>query len=254
MLTVASYNIRSCRGWDGRTDPARVATLIGRLGADLVGLQEVATALSRHGEQLGRLAVGSGYPFSLPGPTLLHPQRDSGTALLSRYPARRVRHIDLSVRGREPRGALCADIDVDGLPVAAVVVHLGLRRRERRQQFDKLFAELDLPPGGLLVLLGDVNEWWPCDRRLGELDRRFGARQRPATFPSLLPLLALDRVWVSAGKVPLTVAVEAVSASPARIASDHLPLRAVIAGGKRLRHTDQAAALESGFKNSAKEI
>ena len=42
-LTVASYNIRSCRGIDRRTDPGRIAAVIGAMNADIVALQEVDT-------------------------------------------------------------------------------------------------------------------------------------------------------------------------------------------------------------------
>nr|WP_242069322.1 endonuclease/exonuclease/phosphatase family protein [Paenibacillus dendritiformis] len=40
-LTVMSYNIQHGRGMDDRYDPARIADVIRRAGAGVVGLQEV---------------------------------------------------------------------------------------------------------------------------------------------------------------------------------------------------------------------
>lgn len=47
VLTVASYNIRKARGLDGRDDLVRIARVIGELGADVVGLQEVFAVQAR---------------------------------------------------------------------------------------------------------------------------------------------------------------------------------------------------------------
>ena len=39
-MRVATYNVHSCIGGDGRHDPERVATVIAELNADIVALQE----------------------------------------------------------------------------------------------------------------------------------------------------------------------------------------------------------------------
>lgn len=69
---VASYNIRSCRGLDRRTDPERIAAIIRELDADVVALQEVASELGRAHDtrQLDRLAAATGLA-AVAGPTLL---------------------------------------------------------------------------------------------------------------------------------------------------------------------------------------
>ena len=51
-ITVASYNIHKCVGTDGRFDPARIAAVIGELGADVVAVQE---ADERFGRRRGLL-------------------------------------------------------------------------------------------------------------------------------------------------------------------------------------------------------
>ncbi len=40
-IRIATYNVHKCRGLDGRVHPARVADVLGKLGADVIALQEV---------------------------------------------------------------------------------------------------------------------------------------------------------------------------------------------------------------------
>jgi endonuclease/exonuclease/phosphatase family metal-dependent hydrolase len=76
------------------------------------------------------------------------------------------------------------------------------------------------------VLLGDFNHWWWRDRLLAAVERRIGATPAPPTFPSRRPVFALDRVWMAPRSALVSVAV--VATPLARLASDHLPLRAEI--------------------------
>ena len=72
------------------------------------------------------------------------------------------------------------------------------------------------------VLMGDLNEWFLWGRPLRWLHAWFGATPAPATFPSALPVFALDRIWVRPREL---VARIFVPAGPyVRDASDHLPL------------------------------
>jgi endonuclease/exonuclease/phosphatase family metal-dependent hydrolase len=54
----------------------------------------------------------------------------------------------------------------------------------------------------------------------------FGATPAPATFPSILPVFALDRIWVRPAESLVTV--ERHNTALARRASDHLPLKATL--------------------------
>jgi len=162
------------------------------------------------------------------GPNLTGRRGKFGNALLSRWPVLAVRRIDLSVRHYEPRGAIDCDFDVNGTLVRVVVSHLGLNAAERRLQVRTLVAALGSAPAAgdadrPTVVMGDFNEWRPARSALGGLDHRFGPSLTPRTFPSRLPLLPLDRFWVSDGGLRRL----AVYATPlSRITSDHLPLRA----------------------------
>jgi endonuclease/exonuclease/phosphatase family metal-dependent hydrolase len=91
------------------------------------------------------------------------------------------------------------------------------------QQLLHLFRER---PHERSVLLGDLNEWFLWGRPLRRLHRHFRATPSPATFPSRLPMLALDRIWTHPRTMLRGVAVHK---SPlARMASDHLPLVATL--------------------------
>lgn len=237
-VTVATYNVHGCVGTDGRFDPHRVAAVIREIGADVVGLQEVDRRLrpGRPTVELEMLAGESGLTC-LVGPTIVDPHGDYGNGLISRHPVADVRYLNLSVGRREPRGAIDARLDVDGVGVRVIVTHLGLGFPERRTQASKLIDAIGALDGRPLVLLGDVNEWHPWSWSLHVLERTLGPSARGRTFPSRFPLLALDRAWV----IPREALVEArVHMTPtARVASDHLPFVVRLRYGARAGTTQR---------------
>jgi len=223
-IVVASYNVHGFVSRRGRFDPAATVRVIESLRADVIALQEVHR-LPASIAAVERCAGRGGYELIL-GPTLDRDGGDFGNALLSRLPVREVDRLDLSVPGREPRGALDVRLGLDEADIRVVAVHLGLDAAERRMQIDRLSRHLESggDAGALQLLIGDWNEWDPTARRLAPLAGRVGRFSRRATFPARAPLLALDRIAVlPAGAL---VEVRAVTEPPARMASDHLPLRA----------------------------
>src|SRR5258705_3507094 len=117
-----------------------------------------------------------------------------GNALLTRLPVRGVTLIDLSVGRLEPRGAIDAEVDVDGVRCRVLVTHLGLRRAERNQQLAHLVAHPPRWPGpALTVLLGDLNEWLAIAGLTPRLPEGF-ACIAPRSFPARAPLLRLDAI------------------------------------------------------------
>lgn len=227
-LSVASYNVHSCRGLDLRRDVDRVAQVIRALRCDVVGLQEVgslwqAGALSR---QIEYFAEATGFR-AVAGPTIESKYRQFGNGLLTTCRVAAVRRVPLSVGRLEPRGALDVDLDVGVGMVRIIVTHLGLRRRERAEQAARLISALANHGAQLTIVLADVNEWsrhGPAGRLLSARMGRIDARP---TFPSIWPLAALDRILVDPARALL--ATEALSNGHARAASDHLPVRADIA-------------------------
>lgn len=228
-LRIASYNIHRCVGNDGRLDPARVAQVIREVGCDTIGLQEVD---SRSGDkhdsiQLDYLADVASMQ-AIPGHTIVRHEGHFGNALLTRRPVLAVRRHDLSFARREPRGAIEVDLDVAGTVIRVIVTHLGLQPAERRYQVRQMMKLIgDIPPGQLVVILGDINEWLPVGRPLRWLHDLLGETPAERSFPSWLPIFALDRVWVRPQEALLAFGTHRSAA--ARAASDHLPIKAIIA-------------------------
>jgi endonuclease/exonuclease/phosphatase family metal-dependent hydrolase len=230
-LRVASYNIHECVGGDGRRDPARIAAVLREIDADIIGLQEVDARPGEASEsmQMQYLASTLGH-HAVAGTTLLRAGGEYGNAILTRRPVLDVRRVDLTVYRREPRGALDVDLDIDGRTVRVLVTHLGLLPGDRRKQVRRLLDLLGDHPSDVVVLCGDINEWFAVGRPLRWLHARLGRTATVPTFPSAFPVFALDRIWVHPHGA--LAALTAHASPAARRASDHLPLLADIRLGR----------------------
>lgn len=227
VVSVLSYNIHECVGLDRRRDPARIAQVIKESGAQIVGLQEVHSDASGEEQlhQMNYLAALTGLQ-AVPGPAVERRNGHYGNVLLTSCKVLAVHKLDLSYSGREPRGAIDADLDIDGETVRVVVTHLGLLPAERRFQVRKLIATLSVQRTRTVILLSDFNEWLPTGRSLRWIHTHLGKTALVRTFPSRFPLFALDRIWVSP---PASFAeLRCIRTPLSRLASDHLPLKATI--------------------------
>ena len=139
---------------------------------------------------------------------------------------RRLRQIALP--GLEPRGALVGDLDLAMGPVRVVAAHLGLLRHSRLLQVETLLAHAGDDADRPVVLMGDMNEWRRQRRSaLSRFAPGFGPIGRGVpSFPSYFPVLALDRVLAQPQE--LVERIEAHDTPLARLASDHLPVKALI--------------------------
>jgi endonuclease/exonuclease/phosphatase family metal-dependent hydrolase len=160
------------------------------------------------------------------GPLLHYETGHCGNALLSRPSVKTFWLHDLSRPSREPRGAIEAMVEVERIDFRVVVTHFGLFGRDRVAQAQTLkravLASEPLPT----ILLGDFNEWVPRARTLLYLDSWLGPSAGARTFPSWLPLLAIDRIWVEGPHRVERVWAHRTKLSAA--ASDHLPLVASV--------------------------
>jgi endonuclease/exonuclease/phosphatase family metal-dependent hydrolase len=234
-LRIATYNVHGCVGTDGREDAWRISRVIGEMGCDTVGLQEVNTRAAGHhaSMQLDYLAQATGME-PVAGLTILRHDGHYGNALLTRRPVLEVRRHELAYSGREPRNALDVDLEVDGVRMRVIVTHLGLSPVERRYQVRKLLSLVRATPlEERIMVLGDINEWLPLGRPLRWMHALFGHSPAERSFPSRWPLFALDRVWVRPRHALLAFGVHR---SPlAQEASDHLPVKAIVTGEEATR-------------------
>ena len=226
-LRVATYNVHACVGRDGRHDPDRVATVVAELDADIVAMQEFTYPAS--------VAIESRMPVTLTmldqyecvlGPTRQAVGKCFGNALFTRHRVIEVHRFDLSMKRREPRGALAATIEVRGTIVHVLAAHLGLRVYERRFQVQQILEYLASVRHTLVVVLGDFNDWLPGRSVVHVLDDHLGRPPRPASFPVFWPIVALDRVWVNPIRALRRIGTH--TTATARLASDHYPVVADI--------------------------
>lgn len=220
-LRIATYNVHQCVGRDGIENTRRIAAVLSEVDADIVALQEVTSHPEKTDDMLAYLAAAAEMQ-QIEGFTLNSAGTRYGNALLTRLPVSAVNLIDISVKGREPRGVIQADLNVNGQTVVLWATHLGLGIRERYLQIKKLLKRVDEAERDIAVLLGDFNEWLSFGRPLRAVGQRFSTPQSPATFPSFRPMLKLDRIWVRPADKIATLRAHSTKLS--RVASDHLPL------------------------------
>lgn len=149
-LALATYNVHDCVGRNGGFDPDRIAAVLLELDADAIALQELHWRPDKALHLLDDFASRLGYT-ALAGPTLLRERGHYGNAVLSRLPVLDAQRIDLSVSGREPRGAIEAMLDSPHGTVHLIATHLGLKPAERRSQIQQLLAR-PVPPAAAHVL------------------------------------------------------------------------------------------------------
>ena len=222
-LRVVTYNVHKCRGLDGRVSAVRVAEVLQEIEAEVLALQEVMD------HQAESISAALKLPFVL-GENRKHHGYAYGNVVLSRFPIRTMHNYDLSVRGREERGCLRADLQLNGELLHVFNVHLGTAFLERRNQGRRLIAPELLADAALQsprIVLGDFNEWTQglvtrlLRSHLESADVRAHLR-RSRTYPGLLPFLHLDHIYYD----PMLRLDRLLlwRTRKALIASDHLPL------------------------------
>jgi endonuclease/exonuclease/phosphatase family metal-dependent hydrolase len=221
-LKIASYNVHGFVGTDGRRDVSRIAAVLRNIDADVIALQEVVFNQVESGtEPVDILAELSGFA-AVSAPIERRDGVPFGNAVLTRLPLAGTRRICLAFPDREPRTALEVIVDTGARPLRVIATHLGLKPVERRFQVRKILEHVAGDELSVTVLLGDFNEWFLMGRPLRWLHARFGRGAAVRTYPSRLPLFALDRIWVHP-RSALT-RFHAYSGREARDASDHLPV------------------------------
>jgi endonuclease/exonuclease/phosphatase family metal-dependent hydrolase len=243
VLRVATYNIhKGVRGVGlrKRLEIHNLGLGIEALDADLVFLQEVRLFHARDARRFDHTWLGwpdegqadflapLGYEAAYRTNAVTR-HGEHGNALLSRWPIGDIGHHDVSDHRFEQRGMLHVPVVWQGMTLHAVVAHLGLIHASRVRQIQRLaaFIEAEVPAGEPLLVAGDFNDWG--ERLAGPMQGLGLARAAApegqhgtrATFPSRVPVFALDRVYMRGFRC-LSTSVPRGSAW-ARM-SDHLPL------------------------------
>jgi endonuclease/exonuclease/phosphatase family metal-dependent hydrolase len=224
MIRVASYNMRKAIGTDRRRRPERTLEVLCELDADVIALQE---ADRRFGSRASAIPLHMIEEHSHYKPVPLGTRDGSigwhGNALLVRKSVEIVARELVHLPSLEPRGAVMADLRVDGAEIRVVGMHLDLSGLWRRQQAHAILSRLAAKPDKLpAVLMGDLNEWSVRGGCLRDFAHHCRFADSGKSFHSRRPVARLDRIMVTEG---LAVAESGVHRSAAaRKASDHFPI------------------------------
>jgi endonuclease/exonuclease/phosphatase family metal-dependent hydrolase len=260
-LRVATYNIhKGVMGLRQKVRIHGVRLALSAIDADIVFLQEVQDRNERmakrkgypEGTQLDYLCTGS-YLHRAYGMNAVYPHGHHGNAIVSRHRIGVFLNHDISDHVLEKRGLLHAVSHIEGrkgpLDIHLINTHFGLIMRSRVRQAEFLvdFVRSEVPPDAPLIIAGDFNDWQrSADKVLhDELDvlevasefNRRHARPRlmdrllpwrepkrapvARTFPSVMPWLMLDRIYVRGFNVHEVRVPKGLEWSQR---SDHMPL------------------------------
>jgi len=214
-LHVATYNIhKGLSAFNRRMMLRELRERLRLLEPDIVFLQEVQGLHERHAirfedwpeEPQYEFLADSVWPDFAYGRNSVYDHGHHGNAILSRFPIDSAENLDVSSHPFESRGLLHCRIKLPKRrpKVHCLCVHLALGDRGRMRQVGAIIERVMevVPADEPLIVAGDFNDWRNrAGRRLvAELGLREAFRDvrgRPArSFPSRLPLLRLDRIYV----------------------------------------------------------
>jgi len=260
-LRVATYNIhKGVMGLRKRSRIHDLRLALHAIDADICFLQEVQERNERlarrpghhNGTQLDVLCTGS-YLHRAYGMNAVYPHGHHGNAIVSRHTIGQYLNHDISDHVLESRGMLHAisHIETSRGPrdIHLINTHFGLIKRSRVRQAEFLidFVRGEVPADAPLIIAGDFNDWQhgvdvvlnrdldvveaAADfNRRQQLRRRFDrllpwrAGDRPLvarTYPSMLPWLSLDRIYVRGFRVRDVRVPKGIEWAQR---SDHMPL------------------------------
>ena len=241
ILRIATHNIhKGFSHFNRRMMVHELRDSLRQLDVDIVFLQEVLGQHLEHALKFRNWPEQPQYEFLADevwsdyayGRNAAYDHGDHGNAILSRYPIVSAENQDVSFLLLERRGLLHCEIELPGWRqrLHCICVHLALTERSRRHQIGALVERIRriVPREAPLIIAGDFNDWRNLGgHRLCEalgLREAFHHRGKPArSFPSALPVLRLDLIYVRGLKVSHA---EVHHGPPWSRISDHVPLSA----------------------------
>lgn len=214
-LHIATFNIhKGTTHFHAQFALHQQRELLQKLHADVVFLQEVRDTHDAHSKrfsawpkagQMAFLTEQIWADFSY-GKNAVYPSGHHGNAILSKFPILKTHNQDISAHRIEQRGMLHCELQVPkwDAPLHAICVHLGLFAHWRRRQLGLISSYITqhVPANAPLIIAGDFNDWnlragraFAQKLHLHEVFEQH-AGQPARSFPSWLPMLPLDRIYV----------------------------------------------------------
>ncbi len=222
-IKVVTYNIRACKGMDGKVDLPRVAGVLKSLDADIIALQEVdmgnpRTLLVKQADMLARLLkMGCVY-----GEASRYRVGSFGNAVLTRFPVKS--YMNHQLPAPQPRRSMQeVHLDVNGHMIRVFNTHLELNRHLRLIQIRDFIVPLIQSSSAPAIFAGDFNET-PDDPGVKYLSNCFtdsfvvNSGLLDHTFTSNNPAERIDFIFLNDGLQALDYRIEYADAS------DHLPV------------------------------
>lgn len=241
-LRVLSYNMH--KGFSvasRRLVLEEMRTALRGVSADLVFLQEIIGRHDRHAERHSRWPKETQleyladrlWPHTAYGRNAVYQAGHHGNAFLSRYQILSAYNQDVSTNRFEYRGILHASIALPAnkAPLHCCCVHLNILQRGRTKQLQRLVRLVNdhVPAGAPLIVAGDFNDW--RGRASAVLRQELGLEEvfetvrgmHAPTFPAMLPLFNLDRIYQRGFSVRT---IEVLGGAEWERLSDHAPVLA----------------------------
>lgn len=237
-IRILSYNIH--KGFTiGNTDfiLERIRNAMREVNADVLFLQEV---LGEHSDERCRIPdwetaiqfeylADTVWPHFAYGKNAIYSEGHHGNAILSKFPIVDWSNRTISTNRFEQRGLLKVRVQIPELEREIILAntHLDLTQGGRDQQAKIIIDDLKQEAETPWVLLGDFNDW---NKKISKrIEDELGVKEAfkhlhgkyPLTFPSFMPLLSLDRVFMN--KL-LPIEAKALKDGHWKKLSDHLPL------------------------------
>ncbi len=226
-LRMMCFNIHGGRDLGGGRDLSRIRRLMDDYAIDIGVFQEMETRSKCRGKpQDVSLLAGPERPHHIPGPSLQDGTGWYGNLIVSRFPIIRAYVHNLETKmDLEPRCAVDALIETPLGRIRVIGTHLSLKKWERfseAKNLIKLINQVEQTEKNPVFLLGDLNEWRENSKLIKHLNSLMTPIPCSASFPSLFPILKLDRAWHDSKK--MKVSGRTLSSKEIRKLSDHLPI------------------------------
>lgn len=237
-IRILSYNIH--KGFTiGNTDfiLEQIRNAMREVNADVLFLQEV---IGDHNDDRCQIPdwetaiqfeylADSVWPHFAYGKNAIYSEGHHGNAILSKFPIVDWSNRLISTNRFEQRGLLKVKVHIPELGRELILAntHLDLTQGGRDQQAKMIIEDLKKDADTPWVLLGDFNDW---NRKISKrIESELNVQEAfktlhgkyPLTFPSMFPVLSLDRVFLNKMKA---VSAVALKDGHWRKMSDHLPL------------------------------
>lgn len=177
----------------------RLAQLLSAHKTDAALMQEFAGANGRGHDHLGAL-LGGEFREHLYGANVVKTRRHHGNAIFTKPGSslELLGNFDISAHRLERRGLLMAKAVFCGRPGTLISAHLALTAAGRRRQAGWILERVAaLPAGEWVIMGGDFNCWGSSvENALKEGGLSLASLGGGRTFPSVLPMAQLDKIFV----------------------------------------------------------